>query len=475
MAVGKNKLTDSENDFLDSIELVIENVRESDPKKADQMTAELQTMINNAKFFNNANLRRIFFQKQMAKSDFFSDKQGMQDILKASGSDRTLPNEYWTPSSDADIKATNVSQIDAKGYNKDFFNWESDRHWTKLSPTEIKETADYMKMSPHDLLNEVRDEQTKRDREDLFSFSKDPYAWYSSLMWPRVSEAIMRGEDPQGKDWALDAGENLLYTVNPAGKGANIGVQALLRTGAKAGAKAAAREGQERVAKAVLPKAVSLLGQAGEVAFNPLTMELADAAAYGDDENTDRKDFSKNDVIGGAAINGLMTKAAPAMLSKFNKEPTVRTTQTESAKTMERLKQAAPKNSQEDRALKKLIKEEELLEKLKKMSPEERKKFLETMKERSKLQSDLTKASKETRELTPGEVAVEEFTPNKSWILDYSSNKTGDLLGEDPRFQNRALRRFGGKEIAPYLIDFVKPQRSADDDEREKLYDLLGR
>lgn len=458
MAVGKNKFTDSENDFLDSIELVIENVRESDPKKADQMTAELQTMVDNAKFFNNSNLRKIFFQKQMAKSDFFSDKQGMQDILKASGSDRTLPNEYWTPSSDADIKATNVSQIDAKGYNKDFFNWDSDRHWTKLSPTEFKETADYMKMNEKDLLDAVRDEQTKRDREDLFSISKDPVAFGASLMFPRVSEAIMRGEDPQGKDWALDTGENLLYTVNPGGKAARVGVQAGLNAGMK-----------------TAPRVLNLLGKGAEIGMNPLAMELADAAAYGDESNSDRKNFSGADVLIGTGINGMMTKLAPVAVSKLKEKPQQLTTSTEMAKTMEKLKQAAPKNSQEDRALKKLIKEEELAEKLKKMSPEEKKKFLETMKERSKLQSELTKGAKETRELTPGEVAKQQFTPTGKWALDYGSNKMGDIMSEDPRQQNRAIRLIGGRTFAPYLIDFVKPQRDADDDEREKLYNLLGR
>lgn len=449
MAVGTNKLTDSENDFLDSIELVIENVRESDPKKADQMTAELQTMINNAKFFNNANLRRIFFQKQMAKSDFFSDKQGMQDILKASGSDRTLPNEYWTPSSDADIKATNVSQIDAKGYNKDFFNWESDRHWTKLSPTEIKETADYMKMSPQDLLTEVRDEQTKRDREDLFSFSKDPLAFGASIMMPRTAEAIMRGEDPDKlRDVAMDFGENLVYSLNPGGKAANLGTKVI------------------KPANKFSKRAIELLG----AGIEPTLMEGADALVYGDsDVDSDRKKFSVGDVLIGTGVNKLFGSMTPDI--KSPKAPGAKTLNQEEINPY--LKQIQKTTKALENVDATIGNKERLGEPTEKL-----------LARKQKLEGDLFTLYNDipdpqvqwpSKKEIAKYKAEDAMAKNAPGAMNVMTNRTGDVLSEDPRFQNRALRLLGGRMAAPYLIDFVKPQRDADEEEKEKLYDLLGR
>ena len=443
MAVGTNKLTDSENDFLDSIELVIENVRESDPKKADQMTAELQTMIDNAKFFNNSNLRKIFFQKQMAKSDFFSDKQGMQDILKASGSDRTLPNEYWTPSSDADIKATNVSQIDSKGYNKDFFNWESDRHWTKLSPTEIKETADYMKMSPQDLLNEVRDEQTKRDREGLFSLKNDPWAFAASLAYPRTAEAIMRGEDPKAKDLVMDTAENGLYGFNPGGKVASVG---------------------ERAGGKYAPKIMKLLGNATE----PLISETADSFVYNDKDNTDRKNFNPMDVLIGTATNSVMGKVFPDV--KPTNKPKKKIVDTKQVETFEK----TVNDAMDDKELKNIKNKMDMAE------------IAGNTKLWEQYSNDWTNRLNELNN------KVLKAEPNvrdrglKDWIkygatnmapggLNTISNKTGDVLSEDPRFQNRALRLLGGRMVAPYLIDLTKEARTEDEEERKKMYELLGR
>ena len=447
MAVGINKLTDSENDFLDSIELVIENVRESDPKKADQMTAELQTMIDNAKFFNNTNLRRIFFQKQMAKSDFFSDKQGMQDILKASGSDRTLPNEYWTPSSDADIKATNVSQIDSKGFNKDFFNWDSDRHWTKLSPTEIKETADYMKMSPQDLLNEVRDEQTKRDREGLFSFSKDPLAFGASIMMPRTAEAIMRGEDPDKlRDVAMDFGENLVYSLNPGGKAANLGTKAI------------------KPASKYSKKAIDLLGAGVE----PALMEGADALVYGDNDNTDRKNFDYADVLIGTGVNKFMGSITPDIKPKAKPKKTIY-----EPNQVKEFNEAMDK-VYNDEMLKELKNKADIAEIAN--NPDQWQNYSQMWQERlSKLTKEAKSKEPKPRARTAKDLVEYAATQNAPGALNVTTNRTGDVLSEDPRFQNRALRLLGGRTFAPYLIDFTKEARTEDEKERKKVYDLLGR
>lgn len=132
--------------------------------------------------------------------------------------------------------------------------------------------------------NKASEEEVKRTRHKI-AHGEDEGGWFESptafahnlggatltLFSPRVQEAIERGEDPTLKDYTIDAAENAAYTYMPIGK-------------------------------AVRPfgKAASLLGTN---VGNPLAMELIDAAAYGDESNSDRKDFSTGDVAVGSLIN----------------------------------------------------------------------------------------------------------------------------------------------------------------------------
>lgn len=132
--------------------------------------------------------------------------------------------------------------------------------------------------------NRASEEEGKRTRHKI-AHGEDEGGWFDSptafahnlggatlsLFSPRVQEAIERGEDPTLKDYTIDAAENAAYTYMPIGK-------ALRPFG----------------------KAASLLGTN---VGNPLLMELIDAAAYGDDSNSDRKNFSTADVGTGSLIN----------------------------------------------------------------------------------------------------------------------------------------------------------------------------
>jgi hypothetical protein len=127
--------------------------------------------------------------------------------------------------------------------------------------------------------------------------------------------------------------------------------------------------------------------------------------------------------------------------------------------------------------MKKVIKEQELKDKVAKMTPEERKEFLQTMKERSKLQSELTRASKETREATPKEIVYSQLATENpgQWAIDWTTNKTGDLLGENPKIRNRALRQIPGMRfVYPFLAEQETEQQKADREARESVNSLLG-
>lgn len=443
MAVGTNKFTDEEKDWLNTIQDVIVQVEKSDPDKADAMFNELQGIVDNAKFFNNSKLRNIFIQKQFAKSNYFKDKDALQNVLNANKDKRTLSNAYWTPSSDADIKATNVSQIDSKGYNKDFFNWESDRHWTKLSPTEIKETADYMKMSPQDLLNEVRDEQTKRDREGLFSLKNDPWAFAASLAYPRTAEAIMRGEDPKAKDLVMDTAENGLYGFNPGGKVASVG---------------------ERAGGKYAPKIMKLLGNATE----PLISETADAFVYNDKDNTDRKNFNPMDVLIGTGTNLAMGKVFPDV--KPTSKPEKKIVDTKQVETFEK----TVNDAMDDKELKNIKNKMDMAEIAgnTKLLEQYNNEWTNRVNE---LNNKILKAEPNVRDRGLKDWIKYGATNMAPGGLNTISNKTGDVLSEDPRFQNRALRLLGGRMVAPYLIDLTKEARTEDEEERKKMYELLGR
>lgn len=117
--------------------------------------------------------------------------------------------------------------------------------------------------------------------------------WLARFMFPRVAEAAERGKNPETKDWGLDVGENVLSFVQPFGRifGAARSLPRLGQVIAEVG---------ENAGK--FPIAGAVARRLPDAAFAPLSMEAADAAAYGGEDN-DRGEFSLADPIAQTAFN----------------------------------------------------------------------------------------------------------------------------------------------------------------------------
>lgn len=216
--------------------------------------------------------------KKYALSRFLNDKRWGFDNIE------NFPNvnsDYWSLKHQEDYTPPDIQKTLEKRNKEEaenFWNWDSDEHWTKKGIGELKRQANdagYGNNLPG-YLDKVRDIQTDRDREKVYDEGAMPGTKY---LYPRATEALLRGDDIKPSDVGLDAVEQALYTFNPGGRAA-----ALLAGGARAG------------------KAAKVGAYLADIATNPLIMETLDAANY-DDPNNARSEFNKADVALGAGIN----------------------------------------------------------------------------------------------------------------------------------------------------------------------------
>ena len=147
------------------------------------------------------------------------------------------------------------------------------------------------------------------------AFFKNTAGMLHGLGWPRVREAIERGEDPSNKDYVADAGQNLLYAM-PYSK---IPLVAKTATIAPKELAAIEREfpriykllkGTEKVANGPLAAPEKLMRKAMKSSPNlvaPLGTETLDWMAYRDTDNP-RGDFSLADVGTGWLVNNYAGK-----------------------------------------------------------------------------------------------------------------------------------------------------------------------
>lgn len=352
--------------------------------------------------------------------------------------------------------------------------------------------------------NRASEEEVKRTRHKI-AHGEDEGGWFESptafahnlggslmtLLNRRSQEAIERGEDPTLKDIALDAVENAAYTYNPAGK-----LVAPLKIGAGEGTK-------------------FLLGGLANAA-NPSIMETLDAAAYGDDENTDRKNFSLADVLLGTGVNAAMggigeripgvknlfKEVAPQKVMVAGKEVTVAPNVAKKLeqnglgqinKRYERFDKMAPpkssrlamKNKKAEEGLDvdgvKALREQEW-QKFKKEFPDAAK----NLEKRDEFWRGAYKAGKKKAQENADALLGRQNTIVNQLNLggagevgpgvgSFVSNKTGDALSENPTARNylvkRALRETGVPARLLYpLLDY-----KTDLTEKEKLEQLLGR
>ena len=132
-------------------------------------------------------------------------------------------------------------------------------------------------------MQDVGDEQTKQNREGMF---KGAGGTALELLYPRMSEAIKRGDDIDVGDVFGDETEQFLYSMNPIGRGLG---EALI----------ASKLGSNAIGKGLKYLASN--------ATNPFAMETLDAMTY-EGKDLPRAKFNGADVLLGTGINAGMDR-----------------------------------------------------------------------------------------------------------------------------------------------------------------------
>ena len=163
-------------------------------------------------------------------------------------------------------------------------------------------------MTEAELWKTLQDESVKMQREKIVEGS-DVGGWFDSpdafrshlaakvlgITMPRTMGRVKAGQDVRKRDVALDVGENIAYTVNPAQRAVGLGVRGLGRVAPRAAA--AIEKGASKGVVNLTPATI------GSNVANPALMEAADVVAYGGEEGNERGKFSGVDVGAGTAIN----------------------------------------------------------------------------------------------------------------------------------------------------------------------------
>lgn len=165
---------------------------------------------------------------------------------------------------------------------KDFDKAFNDPNWDKeyvagnIPEDQLDFIAEENGISKDRLKELMNQEVTLRDRaRDMEGFQ----GTVTRMVFPRSTERYLKGDEIQGRDIALDAGENLLYMA-PYGLAGSA-----LAKGSRGAALA--------------------YGAAGN-AINPLITEGADAIVYSDDKDNERSVFQPADVGKGFIINSAL-------------------------------------------------------------------------------------------------------------------------------------------------------------------------
>lgn len=469
----------------------------------DAKKAELKRIIEGAKAFNYAPSREGYLRQALKQSKYFANSGAIDDMTKDLSTG--LDKGYWKLLDDKDIKMFDVNSLVKQGVNTELFDKNSPRHFSKLSPAELDDYASLLgfgnvrlekdpktgKMvmndeSRRELMEALQAEQTRKDNyakahgEDMGGWTESPAAFINNfsgaartIFTPRYQEAMEEGREPTWKDLGLDVGENALYLINPFGRGA--------------GAVSRGVAGAEKLSKGA-KAANKLLGAGKEVidiAADPVVMELADAAAYSEDENKNRADISGYDMGVGTLTNMTMNKVVPGLVKKGKEVVTKWTTPvetpTELAKwSQQQLSELNPQNFTKEQldAYKKFTDEEFWKNK----TPLEREKYRQTLEDVHNLEqqnvAELQKNASQKRNKTAKELLGEEFSgDNLFQPSEFASNKAGDLLSENPKFVSRSMRSL---PMGRYWADFSpKTEEELRNEELKQQYrtalELLGR
>lgn len=390
-------------------------------------------------------------------------KYALSKLLNDSKYDLTDPSTFkyqdyandikdaWSLKHQDDYKAPDVVKAEEKRDKEEFFDWDSPNHWSKKSTKDLERraiNAGYADLGAY--MNAVGEAQVQKDREKLFD---DVPGFITRVAYPRVTEAIKRGEDWKAKDLGLDLTEQVLYTVNPGGR-----IAQATKLGKKAGA----------------------LGKIGavaaDIATNPAILETADDIAY-DDPNNARSKFNLADVAIGAGINAGMNKVVDSRIAKNligelkapeKVEKKVETEVSQKARnaiTAEKAKATRERNKVVDNLLESIDKNEDLTAHIQRLRE------LQLIKNKD---NPIT----EFRDRT-----IKDYMPQVKNAIRYEtvplvSNKAGDLISEDPKMTRSLVSRVvrtPGLNLAGPLIDayYESKETESEKDKLNKMLDSL--
>lgn len=370
--------------------------------------------------------------------------------------------DAWSLKYQEDFKPIDVLREESKLDNEEFFKEESPKHWSKRSPSELKERAihyGYTDLPAY--LEQVRKDQTDINREKNFEELAHKGFWNGGKMlpmpatllkaaYPRVSEAALRGEDWKGKDLGLDLTEQVLYTVNPGGR-----IAQATKLADKAGA----------------------LGKIGavaaDIASNPAILEGLDALAY-DDPNNARSEAKLGDIAIGAGINAGMNKVVDSRIAKKligelkapqKVEKKIETEVSQKARnaiTAEKAKATRERNKVVDNLLESIDKNEDLTSHIQRLRE------LQLIK------------NKENPKIEVRDRTFKDYVPEVKNAIRYEtvplvSNKAGDLISEDPKMTRSLVSRVfraPGLSVAGPLVDAYYESKKSES-EKNKLNKML--
>lgn len=403
--------------------------------------------------------------KKYALSKFLNDYDFKLEDYKTV--DKDIDEDYWSLKHQDDYTPPDVEKTLEKANKENaenFWNWDSDKHWTKRGIGELKRQADRAGYGDNlpGYLDKVREVQTDRDkRKESERFG---YNVWGSLFAPRTVEAVQRGEDPELKTVGLDAAENALYLLNPIGRAVRAGLQ-----GVKAGSK--------------LYNFGKPIASIADVASNPFIMEVSDAAAYGEqDTDTDRKDFRLSDALLGTGINAGMTKFIPMLFrhkDSFFGPVDKSKAQIEAEKAASKEAEKAMEFSQSKlRNIK-----EYTLDELRRQHIRDNYPTVENKREAIKfIESELAKGPKPGETQTTFKERIKSDMTSLGLIADYASNKTGDIISEDPKLSRRLISGAArGIPLVPQIVgdlvsDYYKlKDKNVEQDKINQAIKLLGK
>ena len=463
MSKTANKLGFKTYKLTEDDEYLLEKLKDLGHWDKDKLK-KLEALEYSLKIIPDVKGREYAFSKFLNNDPYYSTFKQKEDLN---------PNiaKYWDPVDD--YVPPDVAKLQEKEDTKNFWDWNSNKHWSKRTQGELERRAEKMGYSDvNAFMDDVKKEQQLRD----YDASLDAGDHVVNFFFPRTAEAIRAGKYNDrddikkatdlltDKNFIMDMGENAMYSVDPLGR--------VVRGVATKGAEKLVSEGGK--------KALNYGSKIVANAMNPLAMEAADAAAYSGDEDNDRSKFSGIDVLFGTGINtgmeGILSRV-PATKNIKHKESLPKETLTDEG--IQRIGLIQDARARNDASITQLQNDLKLAEmtKNKKAITKINKTLKDLEKDNSELDDAIVFSEFPSRKTTTKERAfrqAENLLPDAESLV---SNKLGDMASEDPMMAKRILRYgFHVPMAGPFLNAAAEAyyNRDSENKAKKKIDSLLG-